>query len=296
MRIVTLAPTTLESSTVAGSTYDEYNPATTYAEGANVKVTESNGYENEYESLVADNEGNTPATSPSSWLHLGASNKYRMFDDYANTQTEDTVDIDVSVDSTRTDLVGLFRLVGSSVTLQQIYDSAVVAETTIDLRELPQPGWFNWLYSEYEFKEDIVWQYPRYVGSTLSVEITATGGAAACGKMSVGKIINLGATIYGVSIGIDDYSIKDTDSFGRTFLKQGNYAERANIQIILDNSQVDRVKRQLTKIRGTPCIFDCNEEGTHFESLIIYGFYRNFDVTIPGPSHSQCNIEIGGLI
>jgi hypothetical protein len=32
-----------------------------------------------------------------------------------------------------------------------------------------------------------------------------------------------------------------------------------------------------------------------FSSLIVYGFYKSFDIVIPGPTVSNCSLEIEGL-
>jgi hypothetical protein len=32
-----------------------------------------------------------------------------------------------------------------------------------------------------------------------------------------------------------------------------------------------------------------------YESTIVYGFYKNFDILIAYPEHSECSLEIEGL-
>jgi len=299
MRIVrpVTVTSTMVTSNVDESTLDTYNAGTEYSTGNQVKYALGSGMFAEYESAVDGNTGNTPPDNPDKWIELGYSNKWQMFDKKGGTATAEEDLIDVTVNSSRTDAVGLYRLVASSVTLTLEYDGDVKKTETIDLRVIPQPGWFNWLYSEYEYKENIIWIYPRYVGSTLQVEITsqAVGEDAECGQMAWGPYVNLGLTQFGPRIGITDYSIKDTDQWGNTYLSQGSYTDELNIQVVLYNEQIDRVKRVLSQVRGLEVIFDCNESQTDYDAMTIYGFYQNFDVTVPGPTVSQCNIEIKGL-
>ncbi len=305
MKIVILNDITFVSSNVAGSSYAEYAAAATYAAGNKVKVSfESNGTTPrfpvlEYESLAGSNQGKYPPDNPDKWMELGAENRCKMFDQYTNTQTENNADIEVVLDANTMDSVGIFGIYGTSVTLKLVRDAVVSKEETFDLRTIiPASGWYAWLWSSYEYGiSQILWSFPKYVsGATLEIIITARSLAAACGMVAMGNARTLGITRYGVKAGIDDYSIKDTDALGRTYLNQGNYAKRADIEMWIANSNIDYVSRQLTAIRGIPSIFDLNNPSIGYQVMTIYGYPQNFDIMIPGPVRSKCNLEIKGLI
>jgi hypothetical protein len=311
MKIYVLSDITLVSSTVTGSTYAEYASGTTYATGNKVKVSyESNGTTPrfpvvEYESLADSNVGNYPPDSPDKWSELGAENRCMMFDNYVNTQTWDEADIVVVLDADGFDCVGIFDIYGTDVTLTFKRSGTVIKTETIDLRTIiPASGWYNWLYNSYEWGiTQILWEFPKYVSdATLEITITTRAGWdsfwAGCGMVVMGNAKTLGITKYTPKIGIDDYSVKDTDSLGRTYLNQGNYAKRADVSMWLMNNRVDYVAQQLTAIRGVPAVFDLNNDDIDepYQSLQIYGYVQNFDVIIPGPIRSECNLEIKGLI
>jgi len=102
-----------------------------------------------------------------------------------------------------------------------------------------------------------------------------------------------------VSISILDYSRKDTDDFGNTYLRQGNYAKKVECDIWLQNGQIDWVRKKLADVRATPAVYNFNNvnlQTSDFESLIVYGFYRNFEIIIPGINYSKCSFEVEGLI
>jgi len=290
----------LESSTVAASTEDEYASGTTYVTDDKVKVSfESDGITAltpvvEYESLEDANTGNYPPDNPTKWGEIGTSNRWAMFDEYINSVTTAAIDIEVDVTSNRANQVGLFGLVGSAVTFTLTNGATVVDTETVNLRSLPESGWYSWLFDVYEYKTKAFWDFPKYPSATLTVEITATGGEAACGEMVLGNAVFLGNTQYDAKVGIDDYSIIDTDSLDRVYLKQGNYADRAEIDMWIENTTIDNVRRKLAELRGTLSLWDLNNEGSDYDSLRILGYFRNFDITIPGPSISYCSIEIGG--
>jgi len=305
MKIHKLRDLALVSSNVAGSAYSEYAAGTTYATGNNVKVSfESDGTTpvfpvKEYQSLADSNTGNYPPDDPVNWIELGAENRCKMFDQYVNTQTENAADIEVVIDANGAESIGIFGLYGTAVTLELIRNAETIKSKTIDLRTLiPEAGWYSWLYDAYEYGlSQVIWEFPRYIsGATLEITITARSGAAACGMVVLGNASVLGSTRYDAKVGIDDYSIKATDSLGRAYLHQGNYANRADIDMWILNTHIDYVSRQLTAIRGIPAIFDCNNSGSEYQSLSIYGYVQNFDIIISGPLRSKCSLEIKGLI
>jgi hypothetical protein len=293
----------LESSTVTASTEDEFDYAgsTTYNTNDIVKV----GFEDdgttartpvvEYEALDDGITTDYPPDSPSKWGEIGTTNRWAMFDDFIlNSVTTDTTDITVAVTSNRSNIVGLFGLVGSAVTFTLTRGGSTIDTETISLSTLPSSGWYSWLYDEYEYKTKAFWEYTKYTDATLTVTITVTGGEATCGEMVLGNAVFLGNTQYGAKVGIDDYSIIDTDSLDRVYLNQGNYADRAEIDMWIENTTIDNVRRKLAELRGTLSLWDLNNEGSDYDSLRILGYFRNFDITIPGPSISYCSIEIGG--
>jgi hypothetical protein len=306
MRIIKLGDISLLASNVAGSTYDAYDDEDTYGIGDKVAVSyDSDGTTPrfpviEYESLADANTGNYPPDDPENWIEIGAENRCKMFDAYTNTQTElDADDIEVSIGANGFDSVGLVGIYGTHVTLRLVHDAVTKKEETFDLRTfIAESGWYNWLYGSYEYGiSQIIWGFPKYAAdAVLEIEITQRSAAAACGMVAIGNQKTLGITRYGAKIGIDDYSIKDTDFLGRTYLNQGDYADRGDIEMWLQNTKIDYVKRQLTAVRGTPCIFDLNNPGVGYQALTIYGFPQNFDIIIPGPIRSKCNLEIKGLI
>lgn len=411
----------LKSSTVSASALAEYASGTTYTTGDQVKVSyQSDGTTlrypvEEYTSLADNNAGNYPPDSPAKWFLDGASNRWAMFDDFINTQTENTTSIEVEIDSSKTNMIGLFLLQAKAVTLTQVvntelmtdydaisdsftkgagwvydatntqydcdgtqtgtsklYQSAALAENkkyqvqftvsnysagnitgyvggtdgtnvaangsytqiisagtlneagviadvdfvgsidsvsvkkipsyeVIDLYTMPNSGWYYYLYEDVNFQTKLFWEYVQYNDSTLRVKIEYySGDTAKCGLIAIGSQIDIGLSEYGASIGFTDYSKKTTDSLGRTYLNQGNYANRAELEGWLDNSQLDSVMRAIIDVRGTPVIFDANntniDNPTKYESLQIYGFFQEPMITIPGPAISKISIDYEGLI
>lgn len=128
MEIIDLINITLHFSSVSQSAYDLFTMAGTWNSGEYVQVENENDdstprYPVEvYISTENANSGNYPPDSPTKWTLVGCTNRWEMFDGFVNTQTSDTSDIAVEIDSGNTNRVGLFGLQGSDVTLAQIED------------------------------------------------------------------------------------------------------------------------------------------------------------------------------
>jgi hypothetical protein len=300
MRVAPKKTISLTSSSVAASTESEYAAGTTYATDDVVKVSfESDGLTAqtpvvEYKSLADSNTGNYPPDSPTQWSEIGTSNRWAMFDDYINSVTTDTSNIVVAVGSARSDLVGLFGLVGSSVTLTLTRSGSTIKTEEISLKKLPAVSYYSWMFDEYEYTDRVFWEYPKYSDASLSVTIATTGGTASCGEMVLGSKIFLGQTQYDASVGIEDYSVYATDSLGRTYLNPGDYADRAEVELWLYNDTVDTVRRKLADVRGVMSLWDLNNIGSDYDSLRIYGFFESFDIIIPGPTFSKGSLSIRG--
>jgi hypothetical protein len=53
----------------------------------------------------------------------------------------------------------------------------------------------------------------------------------------------------------------------------------------------------LGELDAIAAAYICDDVGAGFEeALNVYGFFRDFDIVIPGPAQSECVIEIEGFI
>lgn len=181
-------------------------------------------------------------------------------------------------------------------TVDDISIMSVISHNTVELGALVVADYYEYFFGTIIYVEDLFWEYPYYANSRLIIEIATQSGTAACGIVSLGKTYKLGRTSYDPKIGIEDYSKKETDTLGRTYLSQGAYAKTLDIDMWLYNYEIDYVYRRFAAIRGRAAIFNANNEGTSYETMIVYGFYEDFKIVIPGPTISKCSIEIQGLI
>jgi hypothetical protein len=296
-----IEPTSIDDtsllSTTATDPTDAYSAAATYASGD--RVAAGNVI---YESLVDNNTGNNPPDSLSAWMSVGATNPWAMFDAYVMTQTEATTSISISVDSSRCDALAFFGLEATEISIA-MYDTSgeddvLIYDEDVDLLMSTSVSWMDYFFGPIFHREDIYRRLPVGASSRLDVTISAASGdTVRVGQCIVGRSRYIGSTVFGAGIGILDYSRKDTNENGYTYLAQGNSAKRATLTLELSTRAVDPVNRMLTGLRGTPIVYvgdDRDEQ--RFESMLVYGFYREFDIELQNAVTSECSIEIEGLI
>ncbi len=298
---------------IAEDDYDEYVSSTEYTTGDYIIVTLE---EDEvtplpqkdrkvYRSSADTNTGNYPPANPEKWTDYGAINAYKVIDKYVNTQSERDENILMTFDCSKASLVALFGVVAASATVTlKDSDDVVIFTETVDLLTRNVVSWTTYYFDEFEQQSDLVVPIPFTVGGTLEISLDSDG-LVKVGAVGHGLEKNLGVTLRDPGIGILDYSKKDTDSnFGNTYLSQGKFSKYANMQVMVCNNLTDMVNKRLASIRGKACIFIGNNSGTSgvicntntYESLIIYGFYRDYDMMISGTTHTDLSISIEGLI
>lgn len=293
IRPTTITDAMLTSSTVAETDHAAYNSATTYALGDMVIVT--TGDHSIYESLQAGNTGNAPATSTEWWLKVSATNRWKAFDAKVADQVSNTTSINYVLTPGAIDALALLNMdaTGVQIVVTDPTDG-VVFDQTYDLTSTENViDGYTYCFEPIIRRTDLaVFDIPPYSTASVSITVTYTGGTAKLGELIVGRASRIGYTEYSPSIGIVDYSRKDVDTFGNYIVVQRAFSKRVSCNLFLDNAYVDEVVRHLSLYRATPLVWVAADD---FSSLIVYGYYRSFDVVIPYPTQSSCSLEIEGL-
>lgn len=276
-----------------------YNSGTTYAKGAVVNYGTKL-----YESLQDGNLNHQPDLSASStwWLKIGSDNRYAMFDLQVGQATTRTTNLTVTVAPgeaiTSVALIDISALT-AKLTVRDGLGGTIVYEQTVGVTGAIVTDWYEYYYSDpLEPKTQAIFtDIPPYASCHLTIELDdQVGETVSLGEMVFGNLFVLGTTQYGVSTGIIDYSVKETDEFGNTMFVERAFSKRMQAEVHLLNTQVNRVQTLLYSLRAKPCVWIGTSDPLLQEPLIVFGFYRDFSTTIAYPSHSICNLEIEGLI
>jgi hypothetical protein len=279
--------------------FPEWDPATTYAEGDRVILASTHRI---YESLLNGNTNNDPTviSSPIYWIEVGPTNRWAVFDTSVSTQTRQanniTYTFNLSSIITSVALLNITQGSQVNITLTNLTDSppTVAYDEEFELGSLPASSdWWTWFFGERRQQiQLIVRELPVVPNAQLKIEILG-GSDLGVGVIMFGQEESFGLGIkYGARVGIQDYSRKETNEFGDTILVRRAFAKRATVDVFLDNDELDAFQNTLADIRAVPVLWILSER---FDSTTLFGFYKNFDILINYPDHSDCTLEIEGL-
>lgn len=295
---VTVTNSILTSSNVAETDYSEWSSSTTYADGDNVIVIGTT--HKVYESLVGSNLNNDPTTDDgTNWLEISATNRWKAFDQKIAAQVSNLNTIEYQFNSANSNItaVSLFGLSGNSVnvTVTDATEGEVYNEDFSLLDNAEIVDWFTYFFAEQGTKTEALFTgIPPYLNSDVEVTITAeTGTNAKVGQIVLGFLSNFGLTTYGTSVGIEDYSRKETDAFGNFIITERAFAKLVDYDVRLETGKARTVQNTLAGFRATPIVYIGSEDEAF--ATIVYGFYRRFDITLEGPAYSFAAIEVEGL-
>lgn len=265
------------------SVYPAYNSGYTYALGgiASSITTDSHLL---HESLVAGNIGNA-LTDATKWLPLGSpkvtdgtpynsTNRWTMFDQSYTSQTICAEQIVLVLTLGQVvNIAGFGNLSGSTIRLQ---NSVSGFDETIQLITHDVGDWYEyWFEDLIEEDEALFTDIQPSVAGTFTVTITATGSTAGCGVMVIGKEKLLGRTQWGMSKEINSFSRRETNSFGQTQLRRGDYMEILNAEVHLDVGSESEVFRAMKEYRDEPLMV---VGSTDFGLSIMYGWIHTWRV------------------
>lgn len=280
-------------STTATETYSAYASGTTYTIGA--RVTYGTRI---YESVVGSNIGNQPDISPSKWANIAPMNKYAMFDTSTSTQTTAGTSLTTVVrPGAYYDSLAVLNLTGSSlnVLIKDTPGGTTILNNTYSLIDNDVViDWYTYFFSPFTVLDTVtILDIPPYSTSEITLTITSSS-AVAIGECLYGPIFNIGTTQYGMTLGVRDYSIKETDSFGTVSLIKRDFSRRLNANLDVPNSELNFIYKKLNDIRTTPTVW-IPTKFSGYESAVIYGYYKDYNISIQYPEHSVISLDIEGL-
>lgn len=286
-----------DTSDVPENDNPEWVISTPYVIGDKVMVStvEPDIHEN-FEAL-ANSTGVEPWTDDgTTWLNLGSTNRWAMFDELNASQT--TQANVVTVELTPGELFDSVALLNvDALQVQVIVTDPVEGVVYDETRPMQSTSgintWHAYYFTAIVQTTDIVFlNLPAFPNATVKIITSFTGGTVAIGVCVIGAQKNIGITDHGTSSTIIDYSTKTTDQFGNFTILKKAFSKRSDYQISVDTNRVADIQNFLASIRATVVVWVGNGD---FGSTIIYGYYRDFDLVLSSPQLSDCNIVVEGL-
>lgn len=281
------------STNVPEDDHPEWAPGT-YGQGERVI------YQHRIYEVLAEETTDSPAEgllkSPPTWLDVGPTNRWAMFDDKIGTATRHPESIELALYLQEgVDSLAFFGVDASEVHIRVIDPYRGITYNSINspsARDAVQ-DWYGYFFDPIEIREDFI---VSRIGSTrlsaIWITLKKPGGIAKVGALVMGKPADLGVAVYGTSVGIIDFSRKERDAFGNYNVVERGFSKRAEYDVAIPTESVARVQRTLAKNRAKPLVWIGEDS---YESTIVYGYYRSFDISLSGPSVSDATITVEGL-
>lgn len=236
---------------------------------------------------------------PPVWQDMGYTNRWAQFDKKIGTKTSAADSITTVIKPGVTQGLGLLDPVGKSATVtmkDRAGGTVVYGSRTISLDGSIVTSVYDWMFGEYVQRNSVVLtdlpgQYPN---CEITVTVNNPGGTAALGVLTCGRVIEIGETEYGAGAGLINWGKVQDDGFGNREYVEGDWSSRITLPITADAKDFSRLHRTLVKLRSSPAIYIGSEQEV-FESLICYGVFKDFYITVPNYADSSMNLEIEGL-
>jgi hypothetical protein len=293
---LTITNAMLTSSTVPETDYAAWSNTTSYTVGQYcILVSTHKVYQCLIAHVGASPDINLTGLTPK-WLQISSTNRWSMFDTGWGTQTSVATPLTIVLTpASIINSLALLNLSATSVNVSMVATEGTVYSKTVDMLggEVVK-DWYGYFFDTISYKTDLVLtDLPPYGSGAITITINNTGLAAKCGNCVVGNVYELGNTQYNATAGIVDYSTKTTDTFGNTTIVKRKYSKRMTAKLEIDNTFIDDVVTTLAAYRSTSIVWIGAE--SIYTSLIVYGFYKDFDVDIAYPTVSYCSLTIEGL-
>lgn len=296
IRPETVTDTIFQSSDVPENDYSAWLVGTTYADGDRVIVTTPNIHKI-YESQQGSNTGNDPTTDDGTyWLEVSSTNRWKLFNGIVQEQTEQAGGMEYVLQSpTVINSLALINVDCAEVTVEVVdaTEGTVYDETFSLISDSGIQDWYAYFFEPIVRDDRLaILDLPPYANADITVTFTDTG-TAKCGAMIIGQFADLGFSQHGANFSIIDYSVKATDAEGRVTITDGPYANKLEVDVVLDTSAFGVARNVLTDLRTTPVVWVAEEDN---RNSIVYGYYREFDIILSNPTTSRCSLEIEGLV
>lgn len=291
IRPTTIGDATLLSGSIAEDDYPAWSAGSTYALGD--RAVKSHRI---WESSQAANTGHDPATAGITWwIDIGPTNRWAMFDDKVGTLSRADESLSVTLAPGRIDALALLQVDAAHCTVSMMLGAEEVYHREVSLIDDSLiSDWFLYFFEPIRPKDYVLLtNLPIYGESEINIALSKPSGEVSCGMAVLGLQVDLGGTLINPSLGINDYSRKETDTFGNTSLVERSFSKRMGVKLILSNVDVDRVHAALSAVRATPIVW---VGSGRFSAMVVYGFFRDFEIDIAYTRHSYCTLNIEGMI
>ena len=303
--MILVKPIDINDSNLTSSTIPEPDTArgevewvsgTTYNLGDRVIKSSTH---REYQSVKAANTDDPEVgvnSDPATWVDVGATNRYKMFDEANNTQSVgDNIVIEITPNQLYNGL-GAFNVNCETITVSMIDGGNTVYTKSIEMRDRPLvDGWYNYFFSGIDFiTRFILLDLPPIKTATLRVEFSGTD--VAVGTVSFGRQFSFGTAQYDTGVEVLDFSNPIEDQFGNISYTDGFTADLVNFKVHTMKPRLGQNSREIKALgKKKPAIWVGDPSDIN-DATAVYGYNRDYRQTYSSPTVCTVNITVRGIV
>lgn len=232
------------------------------------------------------------------WVVVGYTNKYRMFDQVNSSKSTRASPLTVEITSPKGfNSAAIFNATGVTSVRYQVYSASntLVYDRTLEaIDNSARTNWYDWLFApviqRYKF---FVNDIPRAANQRLVVTVSGAG-TVGVGTLVIGKSLSLGVACYGTSFRYVNLSRVDENEFGDLVLTPRRKYKLIDFDVRTEKRLLDFTVNQLSMLVDKPCVW----AGTSAEddATAVFGYYVDWQQNIDQPTKCTATFKIRELV
>ena len=297
---VSVTDATLTSSTIAepDSGEIEYTAGTYNTGDKRIKSSTHRVYE----VVAVPSTTDTPEVGilalPPTWVDVGPTNKWAMFDSSNSTATTDNLALNIGV--TPTSLVNSiagFAIDGaSSLSVTVSNGISDVYSKDIFMRDNSERAdWYQFFFSPIiAINRFILTDLPPVISKLVTVSMLGSGDIK-LGNLVIGSYSDLGTAVHGTSWQGLDFSIRTPDGFGGFEIIRRRTADIMDYDCTLPKSKFSYTKSLLKSLSQVETVWIGNHLDIN-DGTAVFGYHNDSQINISTPTQIDMTIKVQELI
>lgn len=298
MKVITpieITSAILTSSTIAEPDTGEsaWVAATSYTLGQVVIRTTTH---KKYENILAGVDAGIPESTPLRWIEVGSTNRYAMFDTLRNTQSIKSSPVTVVLTpNSRIDSIGLLTVDADSVHIVVTNGTETVYDETRSLSSHDVFDWYSYYFSPFKKIPNLVFfDIPPYSTSVITLTFTSVS-TIKIGAIVLGNQTDIGKAVHGVTSEELNFSRIERHVTGESILLPRRSVPKINIQSVAESMQLNTIRDTRRNLNAIPAVWsglDDKVDNQYFETVLMLGIYKRFEININNANRVDINLEI----
>lgn len=296
-----IAKINLLSSTIPEFSTEEpaWDADTAFADSAIVSYLNS-ATPKLYKSLVANNLGNDPATSPTKWIEKSYTNRFRMFKWEHGHVSKGSSPMTVTIRPRGVvDAVMLGGLSAETVRVEVTngIGGNVIFSRQQDLRSRQATTPYEWFYLPWEYATLYSnFDIPPSLDPVITMTLTSLTGICEIERFAVGQSVFLGDEEWDAQAEDEVFSDIDYDERGTPTLLPVPGVPTAELELILPASQINRVNKFKRAANArVACWSGMQRLDAYRETFSIFGVYQRFPLIAANHKEARFSLKIMGV-